>query len=191
MRCSCSEFQLSNSKFPSALLLAFYSAASGQHMVSTFGQIPFCIHLNSVSSLLHQFLLFRSLSIFQNVAIFWQQGSLHWFSKFFLKEKLRSLRKEWVVGALEKGGCSVCLVFFLKFILTTDWNLHLEIELQCGIFKNTATEGGSYLSWGVSTGQYVRVCSSWVSWRWWVLGDGFCLSGPWANYLEEHHWRLL
>ena len=180
MRCSCSEFRLWNFTFPSALLLVFHSATSGQHTASTFGQILFCIHLDSVSSLLHQFLLFRSLSerIFRNVATVWQQGSLHWFSMFFLK------KRSW-------GGCSVCCVFFLKCILTTDWNLHSEIELQCGSFKNSATGVVSYLSWGISTGRYVLVCRSWVSWRWWVLGDGFCLSGPWANHLEEHHWRVL
>lgn len=30
-----------------------------------------------------------------------------------------------------------------------------------------------------------------VSWMWWVLRDVSCLSGPWADNLEEHHWRVL
>lgn len=35
--------------------------------------------------------------------------------------------------------CSVCHMFFLKFILTAGWNLHLEVEPQYLCFKNAAT----------------------------------------------------
>lgn len=102
--------------------------------------IPFCIHLHSVSSLPGQILLRHSLSICQNVvAVSWQQGSPLWFPKSFFIEKMRSLGDGIGFEGSRERVCSVCHVFFWKFILSADWTLHSEIEPEYLCFKNTAT----------------------------------------------------